>query len=275
MTGFWRVFRGDRLACIAFWILAVFILAGLCAPWIAPYDPYHMDPAGLLKPPSIAHWLGTDRFGRDILSRILHGARISLKVGGVSVGIALLAGTALGVLAGFFRRRLDWIISRLLDVMLSFPEVLLALTAIAVLGPSLNNMMLAIGIVYTPLFARITRASTLSLREAPFVEAARAEGSGSGRIIARHILPNAFAPLIVQTSLSFAFACLAEATLSFLGFGVEPDVPSWGIMLSEGKDWMESAWWVAVFPGAAITLVVLSFHLIGDGLRSALDPRES
>lgn len=204
---------------------------------------------------------------------MVYGARISFKVGLISVGIALTAGVVIGAVAGYYGRWVDTALSRVIDILFSFPDILLALVIMAVLGASLTNVMIAIGIVYTPIFARITRGTVLEIKESLFIDAARVLGAGRLTILRRHILPNAMAPIIVQTTLSLAFAILAEAALSFIGLGVEPDTPSWGIMLNEGKDWMEAAWWIAVFPGLAITLAVLGFNVLGDGLRDALDPR--
>ena len=273
MGELWYRFRKNKLALISFIILVSFILMAIFAPFIAPYDPYEMAPDDMLLGPSLAHLFGTDQFGRDILSRIIFGTQISLKVGIISVGLSLFFGTLIGVVAGFYGKWVDSILSRVTDVMFSFPDILLALFIMAVLGPSLTNLMIAIGIVYTPIFARIARGAVLSLKDSLYIEAARSMGVSNAMIIWRHILPNALAPLIVQVTLSFAFAILAEAALSFLGLGVSPDTPSWGIMLSEAKDWMELAWWSAVFPGLAITLAVFSFNVMGDGLRDALDPR--
>lgn len=273
MSEFWYRFRQNRLALFGLVVIVVFILCALSAPWIAPYDPYEMRVESVLRDPGAEHWLGADQFGRDLFSRIVHGSQVSLRVGIIAVGIALCAGGLMGVIAGYFGRWIDHLLSRVFDVMFSFPDILLALVIMAVLGPSTTNVMIAIGIVYTPIFARIARGSALSVKNSVFVEAARAIGVGHFMIMIRHILPNITAPLIIQTTLSFAFAILAEAALSFLGLGVEPDAPSWGIMLNEGKNWMEHGWWVAVFPGVAITLAVLSFNVVGDGLRDALDPK--
>jgi peptide/nickel transport system permease protein len=254
-------------------VLAALVLLAVAAPAVAPYDPYVMAPNEALRGPAWSHPFGTDAFGRDVLSRVIYGAGTSVKVGLVSVSIALLAGTLLGVCAGYFGGRTDAVLSRINDGLLSFPDILLALAIMAVLGASTVNVMLAIGIVYTPIFARIARGGVLQVKQRDYVEAARALGFGHVRVMLRHILPNVAAPLIVQTTLSLAFAILAEAALSFLGLGVEPDAPSWGIMLSEGKEWMELAWWIPLFPGLAITLAVLAFNVLGDGLRDALDHR--
>ncbi len=273
MNDVWYRFSRNKLAVFGLVVIGLYLVCALGARWIAPYDPYEMRVESVLREPGAEHWLGADPFGRDMFSRIVHGSRISLRVGLIAVSIALSAGTVLGMLAGYFGRWIDGLLSRVVDVMFSFPDILLALVIMAILGPSTTNVMIAIGIVYTPIFARIARGSVLSVKNAMFVEAARAIGVGHFMIMFRHILPNILAPLIIQTTLSFAFAILAEAALSFLGLGVEPDAPSWGIMLNEGKNWMEHGWWVAVFPGVAITLAVLSFNVVGDGLRDALDPK--
>ncbi len=273
MKEFFRRFRRNRLAVAGLVVIAFYVVLAVLAPVAAPHDPYAMSADAMLAEPGRDHWLGADPFGRDIFSRLMHGARLSLMVGAIAAGIALIAGTLMGMLAGYFGRWVDAVLSRFMDILFSFPDILLALVIMAILGPSTVNVMIAIGIVYTPIFARIARASTLSVKEAAFVDAARSMGARSMHILWRHILPNITAPLIIQTTLSFAFAILAEAALSFLGLGVEPDAPSWGIMLNEGKNWMEHAWWVAVFPGLAITLAVLSFNVLGDGLRDALDPK--
>lgn len=262
--------RGSLIGAV---VIGVLIVLALTAPWVAPMDPYEMSAADRLSPPSSTHLLGTDHFGRDILSRLLYGARISFQVGFISVGIALSAGLLLGILAGFFGGKVDMLISRLIEILFSFPDIILALVVMAILGASLTNLMIAIGIVYTPIFARITRGAVLEVKGALFIEASESLGAGKLRLIGMHILPNILPPVIIQTTLSLAFAILSEAALSFLGFGVEPDMPSWGIMLKDGKAWIQSGYWLTVFPGIAITLSVLSFNLMGDGLRDALDPK--
>jgi peptide/nickel transport system permease protein len=272
MRDFWYRFYKNKLAFAGFVVISLYIVIAALAPWVAPYDPYTMNTNALLAEPGKEHLFGTDQFGRDILSRIMYGSQISLKVGLISVGISLLCGVTIGVIAAFYGKWVDSLLSRVIDVLFAFPDILLALAIMAVLGPSLTNVMIAIGIVYTPIFARIARGAALTVKDALYIEAARSIGVSHYKIIRRHILPNSLAPIIVQTTLSFAVAILAEAALSFLGLGVEPDSPSWGIMLNEGKDWLETAWWTAVFPGAAITLAVLSFNVMGDGLRDALDP---
>jgi peptide/nickel transport system permease protein len=260
------------LAAAAF--VALVAVVAVTAPLLATHEPLAISRAAL-QPPGADHWLGTDQLGRDIFSRILYGTRISLRVAAGAVSLALLAGTLIGLLAGYFGRWLDAALSRLTDVMFSLPDILLALVVMAVLGQSLGNLTLAIAIVYTPIFARVCRGAVLSVRQQPYIEAARALGVSHMRIIARHVLPNVLGPLIVQTTLSLAFAILAEAALSFLGLSGQTDAPSWGPMLRQGKDFMEIAWWLAVFPGLAITLTVLSFNVLGDALRDALDPRHT
>ncbi|WP_153732379.1 ABC transporter permease [Sporosarcina obsidiansis] len=269
----WRRFKKNRFAFVGFLFIALILVVAILAKWIVPFDPYYMDTNSTLTAPNSEHWFGTDQFGRDIFSRILYGTQISLKVGLIAVGFSLFFGTIIGIVAGYFGGKIDQILSRITDVLFSFPDILLALVIMAILGPSLTNLMIAIGIVYTPIFARIARGAVLNIRDSLYIEAARSMGVNSFQIMLRHILPNSLAPLIVQVTLSFAFAILAEAALSFLGLGVSPDTPSWGIMLSEAKDWMEISWWTAIFPGIAITLAVLSFNIMGDGLRDALDPR--
>ena len=273
MKDFFYRFFHNRLAVAGTVILLCFVTLALFAPLIAPYDPLTNDYGAILSPPGAAHLFGTDNLGRDILSRIIYGSRISLRVSIVSVTIATVAGVLLGVAAGYYGGIIDVVISRILEVMFAFPEVLLALLIMSILGASLNNIMIAIGIVYTPIFARITRGAVLTVKDSLYVEAATTMGIRKTTIIRRHILPNILSPIIVQVTLSLAFAILSEAALSFLGIGVEPDVPSWGMMLNYGKTWIELAWWVGFFPGVAIALSVLGFNVLGDGLRDVLDPR--
>jgi len=277
MPDFWRQFVKHRAALAALGVIVLLAVVAVAAPLVAPYDPLSipMEDPVFRGPPSASHPLGTDSAGRDVLSRILFGARISFQVAGVSVSIALAAGALIGLLSGYFRGWLDEALSRLMDMLFAFPAIVLALVIMAALGQSRWNLMIAIGVVYTPIFARVARGSVMRVSGEPHVEAARAVGASHRRIMFRHILPNITAPLMVQTTLSLAFAILAEAALSFLGLGVEADAPSWGNMLLEGKRIMREAWWVAVFPGVAITLAVLSFNILGDGLRDALDPRST
>jgi ABC-type dipeptide/oligopeptide/nickel transport system permease subunit len=269
----WRRLRKNRLAVAGGALLALFLLIAAAAPWVAPHDPLTQDLYGRLSPPSAKNWFGTDDFGRDILSRVLHGARVSLRVGVAAVAIALVVGAAIGLTAGYRGGLLDNVLMRLMDLMLAFPSILLAIVVVAVLGPSLNNAMLAVGIVSIPQYARLVRASVLSIREQDYVTAARALGAGDARIILTAILPNCVAPLTVQATLGMAGAILDAAGLSFLGLGAQPPTPEWGAMLSGGRDFILSAPWVLTFPGLSILLTVLAFNLLGDGLRDALDPK--
>jgi peptide/nickel transport system permease protein len=255
-------------------VLLGLVSVALLGNRITPYDPLAQSIPDRLQAPSAEHWFGTDELGRDVLSRVLDGASVSLQVGFVAVGISLVAGSLIGLMAGYYGRWLDDGLMRFMDVLFAFPAILLAIVVVAVLGPGITNAMIAIGIVYTPIFARIARASSLSVREEVYVRAARSSGGGDLRIMARHVLPNIAAPLIVQTSLSLAFAILSEAALSFLGLGVQPPDPSWGRMLSEGRSFIEQAWWMALFPGLAIFVVVLAFNVLGDALRDVLDPKQ-
>jgi ABC-type dipeptide/oligopeptide/nickel transport system permease subunit len=260
-------------ACVAgATCLALLVLTAAFAPAIAPYDPLRVSMRERLQRPSVRHILGTDQFGRDILSRIVYGTRVSLSVGLISVGIGLGIGATLGLIAGFFRRA-DYPIVALMDVLLSFPQILLAIAIVAALGPGIFNAMIAVGIGTIPGFTRLSRSSTLSIRERDYVEAARALGAGSVRILGRHILPNAAAPLIVVSTLSMAGAILSAAILSFLGLGARPPMPEWGAMAAEGRGLIAQYPHVSTFPSMAIFVVVLAFNLLGDGMRDALDPQ--
>jgi peptide/nickel transport system permease protein len=269
-----RALLSHKLAVFGLVVLLLLIVTAVLGRVLAPYGENEVDVLGRLQAPSLDHPFGTDELGRDVLSRVLVAARTSLVVGLVSVGIALTAGVTLGLVAGFYGRWVDDVVMRAMDVMFAFPAILLALAILAVLGPGTTNVMIAIGVVYTPIFARITRGSVLSVREEVYVRAARSLGVGDLRLLRLHILPNVLAPIIVQTSLSLAFAILSEAALSFLGLGVQPPDPSWGRMLFEGRGFVQQAWWMGVFPGAAIFLTVLAFNVVGDALRDALDPRQ-
>ncbi|MFI2714683.1 ABC transporter permease [Micromonospora sp. NPDC018662] len=266
--------RRDPLAVGGTMVLLLLVVVGVAGPWLAPSGVNDVDVDAMLRPPSGAHPFGTDELGRDVLSRVLVAARVSLEVGVVSVGIALVAGVTLGLFAGYYRGWLDSVLMRCMDVLFAFPVLLLAVAIVAVLGPGLRTAMVAIGVVYTPIFARITRAGVLAVREQVFVRAAVSIGASDLRIMRRHVLPNIAAPLIVQTSLSLAFAILSEAALSFLGLGIQPPAPAWGRMLFDGRGFVTDAWWLGVFPGAAIFLTVLAFNLVGDALRDVLDPRQ-
>jgi len=254
-------------------VVALVLFVALSAEMIAPYNPDQPQQAGVLTAPALTHWLGTDQLGRDVLSRIIYGTRTSVQAGVVSVGFALIAGVSIGLLAGYHGGWIDDVLVLLVDALWSFPTLVLALAIAASLGPGLTNAMLAIGVVFTPVFARLVRGQTLSVRERDFVMAARALGAGPGRIMLRHIWPNVTAPIIVQTSLLVASAIVIEAALSFLGLGIEPPTSSWGSMLKVGYQYMQQAPWLSFAPGAAIFVTVLAFNLLGDGLRRGLDPR--
>jgi peptide/nickel transport system permease protein len=267
-----RVARQNPIGCIGAIVILIVIVVALFAPLIAPADPTAQKARRLLAP-SARYLLGTDELGRDVFSRIIYGARISLYVGLISVSLALLLGTTTGVLAGYLGGVVDNLAMRAVDIMLAFPGLVLAIVIAGLLGPSLTNAMIAIGIIYAPSYARIARGSVLSVKAEPYIEAARLVGGRHLHIIRRHVLPNIMAPLIVQTSLMMSIAILSEAALSFLGLGTQPPNPSWGVMLSTGRTHMERAPWLTIFPGLAIMIVVLGFNFLGDGLRDALDPR--
>jgi len=270
-SGLRRLF-GNRAMLVGAIILLIVLAAAVLAPWVAPYAPNKLSIANKLKPPSLANFFGTDEFGRDIFSRAIFAGRISLLVSLGVVTISTMLGVALGVAAGFFRN-FDAPISRLLDAMMSFPDILLAIALVAALGPSLTTVILALGITYAPRLARIVRGSTLVLRELPYVEAAVAMGLPTWQILARHVLLNLASPILVQSTFVFASAMLAEASLSFLGVGVSTDMPTWGTMLASGREYMNNAPWLMIFPGLAIVFSVLSLQLLGDGLRDLVDPR--
>src|SRR6266542_4436471 len=269
----WRRLLRSKSALIGGMVLLAIVLAALLAPLISPYDPIKTSQRTSLEGPSLAHLMGTDRFGRDVLTRVLWGGRLSLPVGFVSVLIAAAFGISLGLLAGYYGGRLDAVIMRLVDLMLAFPGILLALVIVAILGGSLLNLMIAVGIASIPDYVRIARGTVLSIREREFVLAARTIGAHNTAIIVRHILPNILAPVIVLATLGMASAIITGSTLSFLGLGIKPPTPEWGNMLDEGRGFLQRAWWVAFFPGLAIMLTVFSINLLGDGLRDALDPR--
>lgn len=267
-----RLFR-NRALLIGGVLITVMVILAVFAPWLAPYDPAEQHTDNALAGPSTQFLLGTDMFGRDQFSRIIYGTRLSFMVSTVSVSLALLLGTALALLAVTYRGWVDSVIMRLMDILFAFPFLLLVLGIMAAFGATLTNAMIAIGIVYTPSFAQVARASALSVMEQDYIEAAHGLGTSQVRLIVRHVLPNILGPLIIQTSLSLAFAILAEAALSFLGLGAQPPTASWGLMLNEGRDFFYQAPWLAVFPGIAVTLAVLAFNLLGDGLRDAFNPR--
>jgi peptide/nickel transport system permease protein len=267
-----RLIRSRPTLAIGIVIILTITLLALLAPWITPYSPSRLSIANRMKPPSGTYWFGTDEFGRDVFSRAVFAGRVSLLVGFAVVVVSSILGVALGLVAGFFRK-LDTPLARVIDAMMAFPEILLAISLVAALGPSLANVILALSIVYAPRLARIVRASTLVIRELPYVEAARALGVSTPRILVSHVLRNLISPVLVQGTFVFAHAMLAEAALSFLGVGVNPEIPTWGNMINAGRDYVGTADWLMVFPGIAIVLAVLSLQMIGDGMRDLLDPR--
>jgi len=268
-----KVLRQHPLAFSGLLIVAIVALLALLAPWIAPYDPTLINVKVILMPPSLEHLCGTDTLGRDVFSRMLYGARISLAVGFIAVGIAIAIGVALGALAGYYGNRVDTVIMRATDMMLCFPTFFLILAVIAFLEPSIWNIMIVIGLTSWMGVARLVRAEFLSLREREFVLAARSVGSSSFRLIVRYLLPNAMGPILVSAVLGVAGAVLIESGLSFLGLGVQPPNPSWGNILTEGKDNIQLAWWLSLYPGLAILITVLGYNLLGEGLRDLLDPK--
>lgn len=273
LAEFWGRLARNPIAVLGLAIIIVMLVLAALAPAIAPYPYQKVNLAERLEPPSGRHLFGTDQFGRDILSRMLYGARVSLVVGLGGVLIALTVGVALGAVSGFFGKWVDEGVMRLMDILGAFPYIILAVALMAMLGPSLRNIILVVGITRIPQFARVTRGSTLSLKEMDFVTAARAIGQRQMRILTRHIAPNCMTPIVVLASLSVATAILTESALSFLGLGIQPPEPSWGTMISDGRRFMLDAPWIATFPGIAISLTILGYNLFGDGLRDALDPR--
>lgn len=271
----WRMLAKNRMAMLGLCILVVLVLLALFADVIANYDTVviKQNLSNRLQGPTTAHWLGTDEFGRDILVRLIHGTRVSLKVGILAVGLAIIVGGTLGAISGFYGGTIDNIIMRTMDIFLAVPSILLAIAIVSALGPNIINLMIAISVSAVPSYARIVRASVLSIRDQEFIEAAKAIGASNTRIIFKHIIPNALAPVIVQGTLGVANAILSIAGLSFIGLGIQPPAPEWGSMLSGGRQYLRYAWWVTTFPGLAIMITILSLNLLGDGLRDALDPR--
>ena len=267
-----RFFR-HRGAAIGLVILTIMVIGTIGAPLLAPADPNRMGVGPIFAPPGGGALLGTDQFGRDILSRILFGGQISLRLGLLSVSIATVAGVLLGLIAGYYGAWIDLALMRLVDIMLAFPGILLALSVVAILGPGLNNAMIAVGIAAIPSYTRVVRGSVLTVRSMVYVDAARVIGASDGRIMFRHILPNVLAPVIVLATLGMASAIITGTSLSFLGLGAHPPSPEWGAMLSGGRDHLRNAWWISTLPGLAIMAVVFAMNLVGDGLRDALDPR--
>jgi len=275
VVDFLRRFLRHRLAVLGAAIILTLVIVAAFGRALAPYDPLGMDFGAVFAPPGPEHLFGTDEFGRDIFSRILYGARISLQVAFIAVGISGTLGVLLGLLAGFLGGWLDELVMRFMDVLFAFPAVLLAITIMAILGRGVGNAMIAIAIVYVPIFARVTRGAVIGVRGREFVTAARALGKRPMGVMLRHVLPNALGPIIVQTSLSLAFAILAEAALSFFGLGTQPPEPSWGRMLAEGRGFLRQAPLMGIFPGLAIMVSVMGFNFLGDGLRDLLDPRST
>jgi peptide/nickel transport system permease protein len=270
---FWRRFSTNRFAVAGLVIIVALFIISFGAALITPYDPDAIDAWHVLLAPSAAHWFGTDELGRDVFTRVIYGARVSLKVGFVAVGIAVLIGTVVGLFAGFYGGWTDSVLMRIVDIMLCFPTFFLILAVIAMLEPSIWYIMVIIGLTGWMGVARLVRAEVLSLKSRDFVLAARVLGASDRRIIFRHILPNALSPVLVSATLGVAGAILTESALSFLGIGVQPPTPSWGNILTAGKDYIEFAWWLSLFPGVAILVTVLSYNLVGEGIRDALDPR--
>ncbi|MCM0083427.1 ABC transporter permease [Geomonas sp. Red32] len=270
---FWMRFKENRFSVAGLAVIAVLFLISFAAPLLTQYRPETINAWHVLLPPSSAHWFGTDELGRDVLTRIIYGARVSLKVGFVAVGISVAIGVVVGLLSGFYGGWTDSILMRLVDIMLCFPTFFLILAVIAMLEPSINYIMMIIGLTSWTGVARLVRAEVLSLKSRDFVLAARVLGASDARIIFRHILPNALSPVLVSATLGVAGAILTESALSFLGIGVQPPTPSWGNILTSGKDYIEFAWWLSLYPGLAILVTVLSYNLVGEGIRDALDPR--
>ena len=264
--------RRWRLVIIGGTIIGIILFGAVFAPWVAPYSPYDLDVVAMLQSPSTAHLLGTDELGRDMLSRTIHAARISMEVAFIAAGVGLIFGTLIGVIAAYFGGIVDLVLMRLMELLFSFPAILLAVVLMASLGTSILNAMIAIGIVFIPGFSRLARAATEVVLREQYVESARAIGMGHGRIVFVEILPNILAPLLVEAAVAFSYAILLESALSFLGLGAQPPEPSWGNMLNTGRGFMGQAPWLSIVPGAAIFFSVLGFNLIGDGLRDVLDP---
>ncbi len=269
----WRRFCKNKGAIIGGVILVLLILSAIFAPLITVYDPIAVAPKEAMQPPSAAHPLGTDVVGRDILTRIIYGARVSLQLGLVAVSISAVIGVSIGLIAGYFGGKVDNLLMRFVDMVMAFPQILLALIIVFALGKGIINVMIAVGVSNIPSYARVTRGSVLSAKELPYVEAARSGGLKGWQIMIRHILPNVVSPVIVMATIGAASAILSGSSLSFLGMGAQPPEPEWGAMLSEGRGYISTAWWISLFPGIAIMLTVLSVNLLGDGLRDALDPR--
>ena len=269
----WMRLRRNKAAMIGLFIICLLFFFAAFAPWIAPYGFDEQDLSRALTKPNSQFWFGTDNFGRDIMSRLIYGSRISLQVGFIAVSISMISGGALGAIAGYFGGRLDNFIMRAMDILLAIPSILLAISIVSALGPGLKNVMIAVGISSIPSYARIVRASVITLKDQEFVEAAKAVGTSNFRIITKHIIPNSLAPIIVQGTLGVAGAILSAAGLSFIGLGIQPPAPEWGAMLSAGRQYIRDYPHISAFPGLAIMITIFALNLLGDGLRDALDPR--
>ena len=265
--------KRSPLTLVGIGIIFCLLLTAMFASWIAPYDPYRLDPSNRLKPPSSKHWFGTDTAGRDMLTRIIFGTRISIRIGSTVVFLALISGSLIGLFSGYLGGRFDEVVMRITDIFFSVPYLVLAMAITAALGPGLLNAMLSLSMVWWPIYARLIRGQVLQIREAPYIEAARALGATRRRIIFRHILPNAMTPMIVQASLDFGNAIMYAAALSFIGLGAQPPAPEWGAMISLARNYLQDSWWFATFPGLAILITVIGFNLLGDGIRDMTDPR--
>ena len=270
---FWKILRGNPLTMLGLVVIVLFYFLAIFGEFLAPYDPYEIVMSRRLQAPSLTHFLGTDELGRDVFSRILSGAKYSLRVGLIVIAIAGFVGASVGVIAGWFGGRVDNFIMRTADVFLAIPGLILALAIVSALGFGLTNVMIALSITWWPWYARLIRGITLSIREKEYVIAASSSGASSFRIITKHLLPNAISPLIVTMSLDFGGVIIAAAGLSFIGFGAQPPTPEWGLMIASARAYLQLAWWLPTFPGLSIFLVVIGFNLLGDGLRDALDPR--
>lgn len=265
--------KRSPLTLVGMVIILFLVLTALFAPFIAPYDPLQIDPPNRLKPPSLEHWFGTDTAGRDMLSRVVFGTRISIRIGATVVFLTVISGSLIGLFSGYFGGIFDAVVMRITDIFFSVPYLILAMAITAALGPGLPNAMLSLILVWWPIYARLIRGQVLQIREAPYIEAARGLGASRCRIIFRHILPNAATPIIVQASLDFGNAIMYAAALSFIGLGAQPPAPEWGAMISLARNYLQDSWWFATFPGLAILITVLGFNLLGDGIRDMTDPR--
>jgi len=269
----WRAYASSAGAVAGAVFLVILIFATIFARWVEPFDPLAVAPKNAIKAPTTAHWLGTDQYGRDVLSRVIAGAHISLEIGLFAVAISVFVGMTLGMIAGYSESIVDGLIMRFIDMLLAFPGLLLAIAIVAALGASVRNVILAVGIGTIPVYARVVRGTVLSVKREAFVDAARVVGCSTSRVVLRHILPNIIAPVVVLATIGVAYSILNGAALSFLGFGVQPPQSEWGLMVSEGRNYLRDAWWITTGPGVALAVTVLAMNLVGDGFRDAFDPR--